>query len=60
MLTEIMESYEPKGTQTECMHTPLSDILSGAEMEEEGEGKSEESFIRSLFSQTDFGDQGAN
>lgn len=52
-----MDSYAPKGTQTECMHTPLS----GAEMEEEeGEGKSEESFIRSLFSQTDFGDQGVN
>lgn len=61
VLTEIMDSYAPKGTQTECMHTPLSDILSGAEMEEEeGEGKSEESFIRSLFSHTDFGDQGVN
>lgn len=36
-----------KGTQTECMHMPLSDLLSEGEMEEEGESdeKSEDSFI---------------
>ncbi|KAL3991378.1 hepcidin [Sarotherodon galilaeus] len=48
-----VEGYAPKGTQTECIHTPLSALMSDSETEEENEteGKLEKSFIRSLFSQ---------
>lgn len=43
-----MEGHVLRGTQTECMHTPLSDVTSDGDMEEEGEsdGKSEDSFIK--------------
>lgn len=46
-----VEGYVWRGTQTECMHTPLSDVTSGGDMEEEGESeeKSEDSFIKNLL-----------
>lgn len=44
---ERAEGYVLRGTQTECMHTPISDLISDGELEEEGEsdGKSEDSFL---------------
>lgn len=46
-----VEGYVLRGTQTECMHTPLSDVTSDGDMEEEGESeeKSEDSFIKDLL-----------
>lgn len=46
-----VEGYVWRGTQTECMHTPLSDVTSDGDMEEEGESeeKSEDSFIKNLL-----------
>ncbi|KAL3991321.1 forkhead box protein L [Sarotherodon galilaeus] len=49
---EYEEGYMPRGTQTECMHTPLSVLISDGDVEDEGENdeKSEDSFITSLLS----------
>lgn len=46
-----VEGYVWRGTQTECMHTLLSDVTSDGDMEEEGESeeKSEDSFIKNLL-----------
>lgn len=46
------EGYVLRGTQIECMHTPLSDLISDGDLEEEGESdeKLEDSFITTLLS----------
>lgn len=49
-----MGGYVLRGTQTECMHTPLSDLTSDGDVEEEeveSEEKSEDSFIKNLLAQ---------
>lgn len=45
------EGYVLRGTQTECMHTPISDLTSDGDIEEEAESeeKSEDSFIKNLL-----------
>lgn len=45
------EGYVLRGTQTECMHTPISDLTSDGDIEEdaESEEKSEDSFIKNLL-----------
>lgn len=49
-----VEGFVLRGTQTEYIHTPLSDLISDGDMEEEGESdeKSEDSFIRTFLSLT--------
>uniref|UniRef100_A0A3P9BM17 CCHC-type domain-containing protein n=1 Tax=Maylandia zebra TaxID=106582 RepID=A0A3P9BM17_9CICH len=47
------EGHVLRGTQTECMHTPLSDFTSDGDTGEEAESeeKSEDSFIKNLLAQ---------
>uniref|UniRef100_A0A669CNT7 CCHC-type domain-containing protein n=1 Tax=Oreochromis niloticus TaxID=8128 RepID=A0A669CNT7_ORENI len=51
------EGHAPKGTQTECMHAPLSVLTSENEMEDGSEtaGNSDKFIIRTLFSQESLG-----
>uniref|UniRef100_A0A3P9DFL4 CCHC-type domain-containing protein n=1 Tax=Maylandia zebra TaxID=106582 RepID=A0A3P9DFL4_9CICH len=50
---ENTEGHVLRGTQTECMHTPLSDFTSDGDTGEEAESeeKSEDSFIKNLLAQ---------